>query len=81
MPKPSDFESAFDYFEEANKDPRVQEAMRELEQEEALEALAKALELSPRVLEPLIRTSREKHKKLVLTLEDAGERQEFVLSH
>ena len=78
--KASDFESAFDFFDEISQDPRVQAAERELEQEEALEALAKALELSPRVLEPLIRNSREKHKKLVLTLEDAEGRQEFVLS-
>jgi len=77
---PRNFESAFDYFEEANKDPRVQAAMRELEQEEALEALANALELSPQVLELLVQSSREKHKKLSLTLEDAHGKQEFVLS-
>jgi len=77
---PREFESAFDFFEEMNQDPRVQAAMLELEQEEALEALAHALDLSPQVLEPLVRISRAKHKKLVLTLEDAEGRQEFVLS-
>ncbi len=77
---PRNFESAFDFFDEMSQDPRVQAAERELEQEEALEALAKALELSPEMLEPLIRTSREKHKKLVLTLEDADGKQEYLLS-
>jgi|GEM_PF-2032536 len=78
--KPSDFESAFDFFDEISQDPRVQAAERELEHEEALEALANALELSPQVLELLVQSSREKHKKLSLTLEDAHGKQEFVLS-